>query len=254
MPREGRKISYSGFYHVMIRGVNKEIIFKDDRDRRNFLHLLKYYKIKLNCNVHAYCLMDNHVHILIEDNNNKLGELMRNVSCVYAGEFNKKYKRVGHLFQERFKSQNVENDYYLLRLVRYIHRNPEKAGICKTEEYKWSSYREYIYGEKIIERKFILKKYDENIRKAIVKFSRDVLTNKEDGIDNVYFKDKSKTTKEDREDFIKFITKIEDIPSIKAKPKKEIKEIIKMLKETNKLTVNEISELIGISNNIIYKI
>ena len=239
MPREARKISCSGFYHVMIRGVNKEIIFKDDKDRRNFLHLLKYYKTKLNCKIHAYCLMDNHVHILIEDNNNKLGELMRNISCVYAGEFNKKYERIGHLFQERFKSQNVENEYYLLRLIRYIHRNPEKAGICKTYEYKWSSYKEYIYGEKIIERKFILNKYDKNINKAIRIFSENLLNDKEDCIDNVYFKNR--------------IT-IEDISGIKTKTKKDIREIIKKIKETKKLTVGDISEITGISKNIIYKI
>lgn len=251
MPREARKISYSGFYHVMIRGVNKEIIFKDDRDRRNFLHLLKYYKIKLNCMIHAYCLMDNHVHILIEDNNNKLGELMRNVTSVYAGEFNKKYRRIGHLFQERFKSQNVENDYYLLRLVRYIHRNPEKAGICNTEDYIWSSYKEILYGERIVERKFILKKYDKDINKAIRMFSENLLNDKEDCIDNVYFK--NKITTEDKKEFIKYIIKIEDIGIIKTKTKKEIREIIKKIKETKKLTASDISEITGISKNIIYK-
>lgn len=252
MPRTARKVSYSGFYHVMVRGVNKEIIFKDDRDRRNFLHLLKYYKIKLNCIIYAYCLMDNHVHILIEDKDNRLGELMRNVTCVYAGEFNKKYNRVGHLFQERFKSQNVENDYYLLRLIRYIHRNPEKAGICKTDNYKWSSYNEYVYGEKIISRDFILKKYDRNIAKAIDKFTTSILNDKEDCIDNIYFKDK--TTEMDRREFIKFITNIEDISCIKLKTKEEIKEIIDILKETKRLTIREISEVIGISKNIIYKL
>ena len=252
MPREARKISYSGFYHVMIRGVNKEVIFKDDRDRRNFLHLLKYYKIKLNCIVHAYCLMDNHVHILIEDNNNKLGELMRNVTSVYAGEFNKKYKRVGHLFQERFKSQNIENDYYLLRLVRYVHRNPEKAGICKVEEYKWSSYTEYLYGEKIIERKLILNKYNKNINIAIKIFKESILNNKEDSIDNVYFR--NKITMKDKKEFVKYIIKTEDINIIKTKAKKEVRDIIKKIKETKKLTASDIYEITGISKNIIYKI
>lgn len=252
MPRTPRKISYSGFYHVMVRGVNKEIIFRDDRDRRNFLHLLKYYKTKLNCVIHAYCLMDNHVHILIEDTNNKLGELMKNVTSVYAGEFNKKYKRIGHLFQDRFKSQCVETDFYLLRLIRYIHRNPEKAKICKIEEYKWSSYKEYLYGEKIIKKDFILSKYDENINRAIEKFSKSILSDKEDSIDNVYFKDK--TTKEERKKFIEYITKIKDISSIKLRDKKEIKEIINTLKQTKRLTINEISEATGISKNIIYKL
>ncbi len=252
MPRTPRKISYSGFYHVMVRGVNKEIIFRDDRDRRNFLHLLKYYKTKLNCVIHAYCLMNNHVHILIEDTNNKLGELMKNVTSVYAGEFNKKYKRIGHLFQDRFKSQCVETDFYLLRLIRYIHRNPEKAKICKIEEYKWSSYKEYLYGEKIIKKDFILSKYDENINRAIEKFSKSILSDKEDSIDNVYFKDK--TTKEERKKFIEYITKIKDISSIKLRDKKEIKEIINTLKQTKRLTINEISEATGISKNIIYKL
>lgn len=252
MPREARKISYSGFYHVMIRGVNKEVIFKDDRDRRNFLHLLKYYKIKLNCIVHAYCLMDNHVHILIEDKNSKLGELMRNVTSVYAGEFNKKYKRVGHLFQERFKSQNIENDYYLLRLVRYIHRNPEKAGICKVEKYKWSSYTEYLYGEKIIERKVILNKYNKNIDIAIKIFKESILNNKEDSIDNVYFR--NKITMKDKKEFVKYIIKTEDINIIKTKAKKEVRDIIKKIKETKKLTASDIYEITGISKNIIYKI
>lgn len=252
MPRMAREISYSGLYHVMVRGVNKEAIFKDNRDRNSFLHLLKYYKNKLNCDIHAYCLMDNHVHILIEDKNNKLGELMRNINCVYAGEFNKKYKRVGHLFQERFKSENVENDYYLLRLIRYIHRNPEKAGICNTEDYIWSSYKEYIKQEKIINRKIILSKYDKDEKRAIQKFSYSVLDDKEDSIDNVYFR--SRSTKEDQRKFIQFITNIEDLSSIKLKNKKEIRNIIKKIKETNRLTTAEISEIIGISKNIIYRI
>ncbi len=252
MPRVAREISYSGLYHVMIRGVNKEVIFKDDRDRNNFLHLLKYYKNKLNCDIHAYCLMDNHVHILIEDKNNKLGELMRNINCVYAGEFNKKYKRVGHLFQERFKSENVENDYYLLRLIRYIHRNPEKAGICKTEDYRWSSYKEYIKEGKIINRKFILSKYDKNEKEAIQKFSYSVLNDREDSIDNVYFR--TTTTIEERKKFIQFITNIEDVSSIILKNKKEVRDIIIKIKETRKLTAVEISEIIGISKNVIYKI
>ena len=159
MPRTARKISKTGFYHIIIRGVNKETIFIEDEDRYMFLRLLKYYKIKLKCEIYAYCLMSNHVHLLIEDKNFKLGELMKNITCVYAGEFNKKYKRTGHLFQDRFKSYSVLDDNYLLCLIRYIHRNPEKAGICKTEHYKWSSYNEVITKSKIIDREFVLSIY-----------------------------------------------------------------------------------------------
>ena len=120
MPRTARKISKTGFYHVIIRGVNKEMIFIDDEDRKMFLRLLKFYKTDMNCKIHAYCLMSNHVHLLIEDKKLKIGELMKNITCVYAGEFNKKYNRVGHLFQDRFNSQNVEKQDYLFRVIRYM--------------------------------------------------------------------------------------------------------------------------------------
>ena len=251
MPREARKVSCSGFYHVMIRGVNKEIIFKDDRDRRNFLHLLKYYKIKLNCKIHAYCLMDNHVHILIEDNNNKLGELMRNVTSIYAGEFNKKYKRVGHLFQERFKSQNVENDYYLLRLVRYIHRNPEKAGICKTEDYVWSSYKEFICGEKIIETKTILEKYNVNINKAIKEFKERMKQSDNDLLDSAYIKDK--ITDEMLVKLIKHELNIENISDISKMDKESIREILRKIKLIRNIKDVQLFKVLNISKNIIYR-
>ncbi len=252
MPRTVRKVSYSGFYHVMIRGVNKEIIFRDNRDRINFLHLLKYYKTKLNCVIHAYCLMNNHVHILIEDTNNKLGELMRNVTSVYAGEFNKKYGRIGHLFQDRFKSQCVESDFYLLRLIRYIHRNPEKAGICKTENYKWSSYREYISTSKIIQKEYILSKYDNNFNKAIELFKNNILTDKEDNIDDVYIE--SEITKDKAIEFIKYILDVQDIKTILRKNKEEKIEIVKSIKNTGRISNKQISEILNLNKNFVGKI
>ena len=141
MPRAKRHLVNEGIYHVMIRGVNKQIIFKEDKDRQMFIRIMKYCIKKYNCIVYAYCLMNNHVHILLEDKNFSISEFMQYLECIYAEEFNKKYKRVGHLFQDRFKSIYVYDDNYLLRLIRYIHRNPEKAEICKTEEYIWSSYK-----------------------------------------------------------------------------------------------------------------
>ena len=142
----------------MIRGVNKQNIFLEDKDRQMFKRILFYYKRKLNCKIYAYCLMDNHVHLLFSDKEYVISDFMRNIGSVYAGEFNKKYKRVGHLFQDRFKSICVYDDVYLLRLIRYIHRNPERAGISKTEYYKWSSYKEYIGKE--IKRELPLCRYN----------------------------------------------------------------------------------------------
>lgn len=252
MPRTQRKLSYTGFYHVMIRGVNKEIIFKDDKDRRNFLHLLSYYKNKVNCVIHAYCLMDNHVHILLQDDNNNLSEFMRNVTSVYAEEFNKKYKRIGHLFQDRFKSECIEDDYYLKRLIRYIHRNPEKAGICKTDEYKWSSYMEYIGKNIIIQNDFVLSMYNKNTKLAVQEFKKSVLNDSEDIIDDVYLK--KQVSNEDAIYFIKFLFKIDDIGEIINKNKKEIKEYVKRIKETRTITNKQIAEILKLNKNFVGKI
>ena len=251
MPRMARKISCSGFYHVMIRGVNKQIIFNNDNDRKNFLHLLTYYKAKLNCIIHAYCLMDNHVHLLIEDNEGNLAELMKNITSVYAGEFNKKYKRVGHLFQDRYRSECVEDDNYLLRLVRYIHRNPEKAGICNTEEYKWSSYSEYIYGEKIIKKDFILKIYDEDINSAIKKFKKYMQDKNSDLLDAAYIK--RELTDEMLRELVQHEVKIDSIEEIRKMDKQSIKDIIKKLKSIREIKDIQLLKVLNISKNILYR-
>ncbi len=249
MPRAARQISCTGFYHVMIRGVNKDIIFNDNEDRKNFLHLLNHYKNKKNCIIHAYCLMDNHVHVLIQDNNNELSEFMRNVTSVYAEEFNKKYKRIGHLFQERFKSECVEEEYYLQRLIRYIHRNPEKAGICKTEDYEWSSYKEYIGESKIIQKEFILLMYSNNTDLAIKKFKNEVLKSNEDIIDDVYME--KEITKEQATYFIKYLFKVKDIEDIIKKEKEEIKEYVKKIKETKRISNKQIAEILRLNKNFV---
>lgn len=249
MPRVARKISKTGFYHIIIRGVNKDTIFKDDSDRNKFLHLLKYYKIQLNCKVYAYCLMSNHVHLLIEDKKSNIGELMKNITCVYAGEFNKKYNRVGHLFQDRYKSQNVENQNYLLRLIRYIHRNPEKAGICKTENYKWSSYNEVIYGAKIIDRDFILSIYNDNKFYAINEFKKQMTENHDDILDSAYIKEKLSDAEASR--FLEHLIKTKQIPEITTI---NLTEIVDKIKEIKPISKDQLIRVMGIKRSTFYKI
>ena len=190
MPRCKRNIVKSGTYHIMVRGVNKQEIFYDDKDKKMFIRMLLYYKKRLDCKIYAYCLMNNHVHILFKDKEESISDFMRNITSKYAYEFNQKHKRVGHLFQDRFKSIYVYNDEYLLRLIRYIHRNPEKAGICKTEDYRWSSYKEYIFNNKIIEKDEILKKFGENKFTALKRFIKFVNDKNEEEMDSIYLKDK----------------------------------------------------------------
>ena len=247
MPRRKRSLVNSGIYHIMVRGVNKEVIFKDDKDKELFIRLLYCYKVKLDCKIHAYCLMDNHVHILFEDNEFLISDFMRNITSIYAGEFNKKYERVGHLFQDRFKSICVYNDNYLLRLIRYIHRNPEKAGICNSEEYKWSSYNEYINKPKIIERDKILLKFDSKKNIAIKKFKDFINDKSQENLDRIYTMDK--LNDKDAMLLIKDITKINDISIIKRYSHDKRKDLINRLINIENLSDSQIARILGISKN-----
>ena len=247
MPRCARNIIISGFYHIMIRGVNKNIIFREDDDRKLFLRLLYYHKNKLECKIHTYCLMDNHVHLLFEDKENNISDFMRDVTSQYASEFNKKYKRVGHLYQERFKSEVVYDDTYLMRLIRYIHRNPEKAGICKTEDYKWSSYKEYMNKPFIIEKEYILSKFDTEEKKAIKKFNEFILNSEDEKNDKLFIL--KKLTDEQAAEIIRYVTKIENILEIRKYEKEERIRIINKILTIKNLNDNQISRVLKISKN-----
>jgi REP element-mobilizing transposase RayT len=148
MGRNWREEYRGGIYHVIARGNNKEYIFKEDIDKGYFIKLLKE-----NCNVmgyqiFGYVLMDNHYHLAIQPMNKKLQEIMHQINNKYSKYFNYKYKRVGHVFQGRYKSVLVQDERYMLKLVRYIHQNPVRAGMVNSvEKYRWSSdiyYRKNI--------------------------------------------------------------------------------------------------------------
>ena len=145
--RTARRRSCSDHYHVIARGTGRQLIFEDDSDRVLFLKILKNALSETGCSVLAWCLMGNHIHLLVNAELESVAELMRRLCGTYAQAFNARHDRVGHLFQERYKSEPVEDDEYLLTVIRYIHANPQKAGISPMESYQWSSYREYIRGE-----------------------------------------------------------------------------------------------------------
>jgi putative transposase len=145
MPRHARKKSKTGVYHVMVRGINKEIIFHDDEDRRKFLYILAKVKEGYPFELLGYCLMNNHVHLLIREGTENISQIMKRIGTRYAIYFNSKYDRKGHLFQNRFRSERVEDEEYLLTVLRYIHQNPVKAFLVNdTKDYLWSSYRAYL--------------------------------------------------------------------------------------------------------------
>lgn len=145
MPRGPRIKSSCGMYHVILRGVNRQTIFEDEEDSEKFLFLLKLYSERSGFRIHAWCLMGNHVHILLEIVNEPIDVALKKVGTCYAIYFNTKYQRTGHLFQGRFGSEAVEDEEYYMKVLRYIHMNPVKAGICLNPmDYEYSSYREYI--------------------------------------------------------------------------------------------------------------
>ncbi|MBO4870688.1 MAG: transposase [Muribaculaceae bacterium] len=153
MPRKARAISATGVYHVMLRGINHQVIFHDELDYRKFIKILQSQAhpqdkdgrdLPPACEIYAYCLMTNHVHLLIRECNKSLGQLMKSIGVAYVSYVNKRYDRIGHLFQDRFLSEPVADAGYFIRLLRYIHQNPVEAGmVASPDDYAWSSWHEY---------------------------------------------------------------------------------------------------------------
>jgi len=147
MSREARKRSECGIYHVMFRGNNQQVIFEDDYDRTKFLSLLRECQEQSGKKcfiIYSYCLMSNHVHLLYREMDEGVELSMKRIGTAYAQYFNTKYGRVGHLFQDRYRSEPCDNMDYFVTLIRYIHQNPVKAHVSSSiEDYQWSSWHEY---------------------------------------------------------------------------------------------------------------
>ena len=138
MPRKARQRSRTGIYHVMLRGADGRIIFADDDDHIRFIQTLKNAKEKAPFYLYAYCLMGNHVHLLLREDTVPVGDVIRRVGSSYVYYYNWKYELHGHLFQDRFRSESVEDDAYFLDVLRYIWQNPIKAGLCADPmNYPW---------------------------------------------------------------------------------------------------------------------
>lgn len=157
MARKPRERSSSGIYHIILRGINRQSIFEDDTDRLKLIEDLAKYKEISQCRIFAYCLMDNHIHLLLQETKESISMMIQRVSSSYVIWYNRRHERCGHLFQERFKSEAIESDSYFLTVLRYIHQNPIKAKIVSdVAAYKWSSYSEYISREQIIDKEYAL--------------------------------------------------------------------------------------------------
>ncbi|MDP8258928.1 MAG: transposase [Candidatus Aadella gelida] len=165
------RIEYEGaFYHIIQRGIERKHIFLDDKDKKRFLTYLESANTAYQAVLHSYVLMDNHYHLILETPCANLSKIMHYVNTSYAVYYNARHRRVGSLYQGRYKSILVQAEEYLHYLSRYIHLNPLRANIVnRPEEYLWSSYRYFSSEEKApgyLDTGFILSMFDRKQKKA----------------------------------------------------------------------------------------
>lgn len=256
MPRTARKKGAFSTYHIIIRGNEKKDIFFSDQDKVTFLYTLLRVKKKYNFLLYGFCLMNNHVHLIIYDNGNDISEIMRRINTSYAMYINKKYRRSGHLLQDRFRSEIIDSDRYLLAVCRYIHNNPVKANlVVKVPEYRWSSFHAYTDREKdftgLVDTDMVLSILSENRKTAREEFLRFMQV--EDKADELIM-----DIEEDKADSGALIVtvaearrKLEKLKQSKnilpGQPleKKTRNEMMKLIRQSSLLTLKEIGELFG---------
>jgi putative transposase len=149
VPRTARHIIDKGYYHVLTRGNDRRNVFQGDDDYAQIQKIIQTYIEKFTVSIFNYCLMPNHIHLLIQSGKSSdLPKFMQGILQVYANHFRRKYDSTGFLFQNRYRSLYIEKESYLLECARYIERNPLRAKICHNlKEYFWSSYRFYAEGK-----------------------------------------------------------------------------------------------------------
>lgn len=140
-----RRESFTGLYHVVVKGINKERIFDQQREKVYLKKIILEFKEKYGIEIYAYCIMSNHAHFIIRAELNELSSFMARVLAKYAFYYNFKHNRNGHVFQNRFMSECIESESYYWTCLRYIHLNPVKANMVKrVVRYKYSSMGEYF--------------------------------------------------------------------------------------------------------------
>ncbi len=251
MGRISREKSRTDTYHVILRGINRQEIFNDNEDRIVFKQKLKrIIDEDSNISIYSYCLMSNHVHLLMKDAN--LPITMRKICSSYVYWYNKKYSRCGHLYQDRYKSQKVEDEGYFITVLRYIHRNPVKAGMANSVgDYKWSSYNEYLSNKYIVDSEFVFSLIS---KEQFVELNNSILKNDEN--DECFEYDAFYEDSEAAE-IIRNICEIKNINELGLMCKSKRENLIGLIKRSSKLSIRQIARVTGINysavRNIIIK-
>lgn len=158
----------------MLRGNERKPVFLDEEDKKRFVDIMLQKKDGTASRLYAYCVMGNHVHVVIQEVEQPLERFMKRIGVTYAAYFNKKYHRIGHVFQDRFRSEAIEDEAYLLNVIRYIHKNPFGPERSPATNYPWSSYPSYMGHKEIFpllpEMEDILNQFSSNRNNAMQLF------------------------------------------------------------------------------------
>lgn len=253
MGRQARQISQTGLYHIIFRGISRQNIFEEESDYEKLKEIIVKVKEETKMKLYAYCFMSNHVHLFIkEEHMGQISKIMTKILSHYATWYNIKYLRTGTLFGSRYKSEPVEDEKYYMGLTRYIHQNPLKAGMIEhISEYPYSSYREYVGEQELVDTKFLLDMLSEDREKAIKQFKElnEVEEEEEYEISKAYKKS------------IGYIRRIimseidgEEPNKIKEFPKEERNRIIKKLVNEKGISKSALERATGISRGTIIRI
>ena len=262
MPRTQRAKAEFTTYHIIQRGNERKNIFSCDADKFRFLDIMAKTREKYNFLLYCYCLMNNHIHLLVNDNGNDISKLMKSINVSYVSYFNRVYERCGHLFQDRFRSEIVDNDPYLLQVSRYIHNNPVKAGIvARPGEYRWSSYNAYVGKatsiNNLLETNKILGLFSEQKNRAVMEYFRFMEKDPDDAEAFLVLDIEEETpTRPINNDYINGYAqakhRLEQILSQRKLSMDELMldknqrdELIKSLRKNSSLNLREIGELFG---------
>jgi putative transposase len=190
MARRPRVYFPGALYHVISRGNQKQTIFRDERDFRTFLSYLSEYQARYSFHLYAFALMRNHCHFLLEVKEIPLSKVMQVLQFRYTRYFNKRYRKVGHLFQGRYKAILCDKEVYLLELIRYIHLNPVRAGMVEDpEEYPWTGHRDYLGKgeENLIDSDLVLSQFSRKRSLARKQYRRFVSDGMDTGHEQKYY-------------------------------------------------------------------
>ncbi len=245
MPRSAREKSQAGIYHIMLRGIDRRDIFLTDTDYKKYLHYVLLSKEKSEMSLFAFCLMTNHVHMLVKEGKEDIGDSIRRIAVGYAQYHNRAHGRTGHLFQNRYQSEPVNDDSYLLVVSRYIHQNPLKAGLVKNiKDYKWSSYNYYLSDKETFIDKESMLKYFDNIR-GFIEFNNQ---GNNDLCLDYYVK--TRYSDDELKLIISRIVDIREIPVLEIKTRNEV---LKRIKNETGASIRQLEKVLGIGRNIIQK-